>query len=217
MTVHVFDAYGTLLDVAAPIRHLADRVGPKAEEINRLLRSKQLEYTWVRTLGGLPWRDFRALTADALDFALAAYGIGVDEAFKADFVALYDELDAFPDAVPALRALKRAGWRTAILSNGTRAMLDGAVTASGLDAHLDVVVSVDDVGKFKTAREVYQLGCDRLNASPAEVTFYSSNRWDVAAATAFGFSTVWVNRAGNPDEYSDLPPGRVVTSLAEIV
>jgi len=216
MSIHVFDAYGTLLDVAAPIRHLAARVGPKADEINRLLRQKQLEYTWVRTLGHFPWRDFRQLTRDALDFALASHGMSVDAAFKADFVALYDRLEAFPDAAAALGRLKDAGARTAILSNGTKAMLAGACTASGLDRVLDAVVSVDEVARFKTAPQVYALCCERLGCAAGDVTFYSSNRWDVAAARHAGFSTVWVNRAGAPEEYADLAPDRVVRGLAEI-
>jgi 2-haloacid dehalogenase len=216
MTVHVFDAYGTLLDVHAPLRHLAEAIGPRAEEVNRLLRTKQLEYTWVRTLGGFPWRDFRQLTADALDYALAAHGIEPAPGLKKRFVDLYDALDSFPDAVPALTRLKASGARLAILSNGTRAMLAGACRTAGLAPLLDAVISVDDVARFKTAPDVYAACAARLEVGPDSVAFYSSNRWDVAAATHFGFATTWVNRAGAPDEYRDLPPGRVVRNLADL-
>jgi 2-haloacid dehalogenase len=216
MSIHVFDAYGTLLDVHAPMKHLQARIGAHAEAVSRHLRAKQLEYTWVRTLGGFPWRDFRALTADALDHALAAHGITADAAFKADFVALYDRLDTFPDVPAALSRLKAQGARLAILSNGTRDMLAAACAAAGIASDLDAVVSVDAIERFKTAREVYALVTARFGAAPADIAFYSSNRWDVAAGTAFGFVTTWVNRAGAPDEYADLPPTRVVTSLAEV-
>lgn len=216
MSIHVFDAYGTLLDVHAPLKHLKDRIGAEAEAVSRHLRVKQLEYTWVRTLGGFAWRNFRALTADALDHALAAHGITVDDAFKADFIALYDRLDAFPDVPAALRRLKRQGARLAILSNGTRDMLAAACAAAGIASDLDAVISVDAIERFKTAREVYELATARFSAEPADIAFYSSNRWDVAAGTAFGFVTTWVNRAGAPDEYPELPPVRVVRSLAEI-
>jgi 2-haloacid dehalogenase len=216
MTVHVFDAYGTLLDVHAPLARLAERVGPAAEAVSKTMRAKQLEYTWVRTLGGFPWKDFRVLTEEALRFALAAHGIGRDEAVIADVLARYDALEAFPDAVDFVAARKGAGERTAILSNGSEAMLERATRASGLAPHLDAIVSADGPRKFKTAREIYDLCVERLGVAPAEVTFYSSNRWDVAAATLFGFSTIWVNRSGQPDEYPDAPPRRVVSGLREI-
>jgi 2-haloacid dehalogenase len=52
---------------------------------------------------------------------------------------------------------------------------------------------------------------------PRRISFQSSNRWDIAGASRFGFDTVWVNRSGQPDEYGDLPPGRVVASLHELL
>jgi 2-haloacid dehalogenase len=217
VTVHVFDAYGTLLDVHAPLARLAERVGPAADAVSRTLRTKQLEYTWVRTLGGFPWKDFRVLTEEALRFALAAHGLPADEALIADVLARYDALDAFPDAVPFLAALRARGERTAILSNGSGAMLAAATRASGLAAHLSEVISVDPLRRFKTAPEVYALCRERLSAAPGEIVFYSSNRWDVAAASLFGFRPTWVNRAGQPDEYPDAPPARVVASLAALM
>jgi len=48
---------------------------------------------------------------------------------------------------------------------------------------------------------------------PDAVSFQSSNRWDVAGATRFGFRTVWINRTGQPDEYQDLKPGLILPSL----
>jgi 2-haloacid dehalogenase len=214
MPVHVFDAYGTLLDVHAPLARLAERVGLAAEAVSATLRVKQLEYTWVRTLGGFPWKDFRALTEEALRHALLVHGVAHDEALITDVLARYDALDAFPDALPFLARLRARGERTAILSNGTEAMLRTACAASGLERHLTAIVSVDSLRRFKTAPEVYAACLHRLGVGAADVSFYSSNRWDVAAATLFGFSTTWVNRSGRPDEYLDAPPARVVASLA---
>lgn len=216
MPVHVFDAYGTLLDVHAPLARLAERIGPGAEAVSATWRAKQLEYTWVRTLGGFPWKDFRVLTEEALRYALASHGIAHDEALITDVLARYDALDAFPDALPFLARLRSRGERTAILSNGTDMMLATACAASGLAAHLSAIISVDPLRRFKTAREVYAACLDRLGVASADVSFYSSNRWDVAAATLFGFSTTWVNRSHRPDEYLDAPPARIVASLAAI-
>src|SRR5262245_21533626 len=130
--IHVFDAYGTLLDVTAALRHVRERIGPKTDAVAALMRQKQLEYTWIRTLGHLPWRDFRALTAEALDYALAAHEVDASAALRAEVLALYDRLDPFPEVPEALRRLAAGGARLGVLSNGTQAMLDSAFGAAGL-------------------------------------------------------------------------------------
>ena len=86
-------------------------------------------------------------------------------------------------------------------------MLADAVGAAGLEGVFEAVISIRDAGVFKPAARVYQLVHDRLGGNPADVPFMSSNRWDVAGAQVFGFETLWVNRAGLPDEYPDMPAG----------
>jgi 2-haloacid dehalogenase len=125
----------------------------------------------------------------------------------------YRSLDAYPEVASTLEALRAAGLRTAIFSNGDPAMLDAAVRASGLHPHLDAVLSVEPAGIFKTSPRAYDLVPERLGVGAAGTVFVSSNRWDVAGAAAYGFTPVWVNRAGLPDEYPDLAPARVIGSL----
>ena len=215
LPVYVFDAYGTLFDVHAAVARHAGEIGPQAARLSELWRAKQLEYTWVRSLTGAPWRDFRALTAEALDYAGDVTG-GIAPELRAKLLAAYDELDAYPDAKPALQALKAQGARLAILSNGSADMLAGAVRAAGLDGLFDAVLSVDARQVFKTAPVIYALATERFGAAPAGISFQSSNRWDIAGAARFGFRTVWVNRGGLPDEYPDLPPARTVRGLDEL-
>jgi 2-haloacid dehalogenase len=95
-------------------------------------------------------------------------------------------------------------------------MLGSAVEASGLGDLLDALLSVDAVHAYKPRPEVYALVTQQFGLVPSEVVFVSSNRWDVMGAASFGFATIWVNRARVPDEYPDWPPGRVVSSLAEL-
>lgn len=210
-TVYAFDAYGTLFDVHAAVARHRGAVGPQAQAISDLWRAKQLEYTWVRTMTGA-YRDFHAVTAEALDHAAARFG-GISEKTRAELLAAYEKLDAYPDVKPCLTALKARGIRTAILSNGTPGMLAAAVQAAGIGDFLDAVLSVDPLGFYKTRPEVYALVGSRFGVAPGEVSFQSSNRWDVAAGTRFGFRTVWINRSGAPDEYNDMPPQHVLPSL----
>jgi 2-haloacid dehalogenase len=207
----IFDAYGTLFDVHAAIaRHRAE-AGPDGDRMSEIWRTKQLEYTWTLTLAG-HYTDFWTLTARALDYALARVP-SVPKALKPRLLDAYFTLDAFPDAREVLRALKRKGRKTGILSNGSPNMLKGAVEAAGIGGDLDAVLSVDSLNVFKPRPEVYGLVTGYFKCPPADVTFISSNRWDVMAGVSVGFRTFWINRAKMPDEYLDFSPARVLSDL----
>ncbi|MEL7012797.1 MAG: HAD-IA family hydrolase, partial [Pseudomonadota bacterium] len=120
-------------------------------------------------------------------------------------------------AVPAmLEALKASGKNTAILSNGSPDMLDGAVSSAGIRPVLDDMLSVESVGVFKPASVVYDLVGKRFGCAKDEVLFVSSNGWDAAAAAGYGFRTVWVNRAGEPMDRLPAKPDSMLSDLTSI-
>lgn len=207
----VFDAYGTLFDVAAPTAAL---LGEHAEAVGQLWRRKQLEYSWLRSLMGRH-ADFAQVTAEALDYALEANNIQ-DPALTERLLAAYRTLPAYGDAKPALAAIAASGRKLAILSNGSPAMLAPMVAASGLASLLPIVLSVEAVGIFKPHRNVYALACDRLSSQPPEIAFVSANGWDAAGATTFGFTVAWLNRRGEPPERLPGRPAARIASLAEL-
>lgn len=215
----VFDAYGTLFDVAAAARILAEQPGQTelAEVWPKLAadwRAKQLQYTWLRAISGhhIPFWD---VTKDGLDWAMEASGLE-DPELRETLLALYWELPAYREVPEMLATLKARGFTTAILSNGSPDMLDGAVDFAGVRGWLDAVLSVEDVGIFKPAREVYDLVGQRLGTAADEVLFVSSNGWDAAGASAYGFHTVWVNRAGEPMDRLFAEPQHVLDDLSGI-
>ncbi|GGG25373.1 haloacid dehalogenase [Caldovatus sediminis] len=197
----IFDAYGTLLDVQAPVARHAARFGPRWREVAAAWRQKQLEYTWVRSLTGPQHHeDFFLCTRDALDYVLARHGIA-DPALREDLLRAYRRPDAFPEARATLEALRAAGVPAAILSNGTPGMLAEACEAAGIAGLLDAVLSVEEVGVFKPDPRVYRLAARHFGEAPEAMAFVSANAWDAQAALANGFGAVRVNRAGEPDEY----------------
>ena len=213
-SIFVFDAYGTLFDVHAAIgRHRAE-AGPEADRMSEIWRTKQLEYSWTLTLAG-HYTEFWVLTERALDYAMARCP-SVPKSLKRSLLDSYFKLDAFPDARAALKSLKAAGHQTGILSNGSPAMLQGAVDNAGIGGDLDGVLSVDVLKMFKPRPEVYALVTDHYKCAPRDVTFVSSNRWDVMASVSVGFRGVWVNRARMPDEYADFAPERIVDDLGSL-
>lgn len=212
---YVFDAYGTLFDVHAAARHLADEIGPRATELSEIWRLKQLEYTWIRGTTGT-YKPFHDVTADGLDYAIASIG-GVTDGLRERLLDLYMKLDAYSEVPEMLSGLKAAGKKTAILSNGSPKMLDAAVSSSGIGDVLDAVISVEDIQIYKPNFKVYKLVEKHLGVGGTAVSFQSSNRWDAAAAKAFGFRAVWCNRAGKPSEYDDMAPDLVVDNLMPLL
>jgi len=215
MAVFVFDAYGTLFDVHAAIGRFRAEAGSDADRMSDIWRTKQLEYSWTLTMLGR-YADFWTLTERALDYALARVP-SVNKALRPKLLDAYFKLDAFPDARAALRALRSKGHKTGILSNGSPNMLSGAVDAAGIRGDLDGVLSVDVLKMFKPRPEVYALVTDHFKCTPSDVTFVSSNRWDVAAAAAVGFNNVWINRSKMPDEYPDLAAKKTLNDLNELI
>jgi 2-haloacid dehalogenase len=210
----VFDAYGTLFDVHSAVARHAAAIGPGAAELSRNWRLKQLEYSWIRSLMGRH-ADFWSVTGEALDVVLRGAGIA-DPALRERLMQAYLRLDAYPEVTDMLRRLKAAEMRTAILSNGTPAMLDEAVRSAGLDGLIDETLSIEAVGIYKPDARVYQLAVDRLGVPAEAISFQSSNAWDAAGAAAFGFRVVWVNRTGQPAEFPWVPARREVKTLAEL-
>lgn len=208
---YVFDAYGTLFDVHAAVRRHAGDVGPNYQLFSEVWRAKQLEYSWTRALMGA-YEDFWQLTEQALDFTFQRIP-GVDPALRGKLLEAYWKLDCYPEVPAVLRGLKARGARVAILSNGSPAMLRSAVANAALDTVIDDIFSVDALRTYKTAPAVYDMVTTSYRLYPSAVSFQSSNRWDVAGATKFGFRTVWINRAGMPDEYPDLGPSLILPTL----
>jgi 2-haloacid dehalogenase len=199
MRAVVFDAYGTLLDIHSAVARHAPRLGERAGAVSALWRQRQLEYSWILSATG-DYEAFDALTARALDHALATHGVA-DAALRDDLLAAYRRLDAHPDAASCLAALRETGKATAILSNGEPAMLAEAVASAGLAELLDDVLSIHPLRRYKPHAEVYRLATARFGCAPAEIGFVSANAWDAYGAQRFGFRVFWANRTGAPAEY----------------
>jgi 2-haloacid dehalogenase len=200
----VFDAYGTLYDVQSVSRVIDAAFPARSEYITQVWRLKQLEYSWLRSLMGR-YEDFLTVTRESLDYTLGTLGLSADEALMARLINAYDNLSPYPEAKEALAALK--DYRLAILSNGSPGMLDALVRNSGLDGYLEAVISVDAKKVFKPDPRAYELIQERLNVRPEAVVFVSSNGFDVAGASSFGFKVVRIERVTQASLRTELTSG----------
>jgi 2-haloacid dehalogenase len=211
----VFDAYGTLFNIATPVATLAASIGEKSNDLVALWRRKQLEYTWLRSLMGVH-ADFWTVTRDALDYSLEALSIS-EQGLADELMTLYLKLEPYDDAKAALQAVKAKGKRTAILSNGSPSMLDSMVRHAGFETLLDEVLSVEEVGVYKPSRRVYRLAMQKFHITDApSVCFVSANTWDAQGAAQFGFQVARVARTPTPDDRLPGKPKAVIASLTEL-
>ena len=189
----VFDLYGTLYDVYSVAR-LCDDVYPGAgDQLSRLWRQKQLEYTWLRSLMGL-YTGFEKVTGDALRHSCAHLDLPLDGFTQQRLGDAYLRLSPFPDTPVALRRLKSTGFQLGILSNGSRYSIDQVVSNSGMTWAFDQLLSVEEVQVFKPDKRVYALAEKRMGCAREELLFVSSNAWDASGAAHFGFPVCWINR-----------------------
>jgi 2-haloacid dehalogenase len=213
----VFDAYGTLFDVHSVAR-LADELFPgKGAALSAAWRTKQLEYTWLRSLMQR-YEDFNRVTLASLAWAMESLGIAPEEHADATrrLIDEYRRLAPFPEVPAALEALSQR-CPLAILSNGHPEMLDAVVDHNGLrDRFRGGVLSVHAAKVFKPAPQVYAIAEEALGVPRTMMGFVSSNGWDAAGAKTFGFRVFWINRSGAPVERLGVRPDAVIESLAEL-
>jgi len=219
----IFDAYGTLFDVHS-VAAAAEQLFPgNGQALSQLWRQKQIEYTQLRTLAdpsGGHYLPFWDITVDALRHAAARLGIGqaLTHAAEKRLMDQYACLSAFPDTLPSLKELRESfSLPLAILSNGNPPMLDIAVKSAHMSGLFDHVLSVDSVRAYKPAAAAYELGTRAFGTAARDIVFVSSNGWDVAGATWFGYTTFWLNRAGLPVEELGIAPRGVGRDMSELV
>ena len=210
----VFDAYGTLFDVHS-VQARCEQYWPgKGALLSQAWRSKQLEYTWQRSLMGR-YLPFSAVTRESLEYACASLGLVAGPEEKESLMNEYLNLAPFPEVPAALGRLR--GRKLAILTNGSPDMIDPLVKNRGMEKTFDAVLSVDEVKVYKPATAVYELAVQRLRVPREQIGFVSSNCWDALGAKSFGFSVYWINRAKAPIDRLGVQPDRIVGGLDEVL
>lgn len=210
----VFDAYGTLFDVHSAVAQYRAELGDKADPVSALWRSKQLEYTWLRSLMGR-YADFWQVTGAALDYALASFDINNNQ-LRDNLLNAYLALDCYPEVPSVLQTLQEAGLRLIVLSNGSPKMLKAVAHSAGIDSLLEANLSVDSIKIYKPDPRVYRMAVEYLQLRPEQISFQSSNSWDTVGAASFGFKVAWINRFNQRREQLPNQPQAELKTLSEL-
>jgi 2-haloacid dehalogenase len=210
-----FDAF-PILD-PRPVFALVEQLFPgHGTALSNAWRTRQFEYTWLRTVSQR-YADFWQVTEDALVFAANMLKLDLSRDKRTQLMEAYLELKAWPDVLPALRALKEAGLQLAFLSNFTPRMLEAAIKRAGLEGLFEHILSTDQVKTYKPDPRAYQMGLEALRLNREEIVFVAFAGWDAAGAKWFGYPTFWVNRLNLPAEELGVAPDATGGNLADLV
>jgi 2-haloacid dehalogenase len=210
-----FDAF-PILD-PRPVVALAERLFPgRGSALGEAWRTRQFQYQWLRALSSR-YASFWQATEDSLEFAAEQLQLELTPEKRARLMNAHLELQAWPDAAGALRALQQSGMRLAILSNATPNILAAGVARSGLGDVFEHVLSTDTIRTFKPDPRAYRLGAEAFQLPPQAILFVAFAGWDAAGAKWFGFPTYWVNRANLPPERLGVQPDGTGKNLADLV
>lgn len=212
----LFDAYGTLFDVHSVALMAEQLFAGQGQALSRRWRDKQIEYSRLCSMSG-QYQPFWELTRAALRHACLSLRLTLTAAGEERLMNEYRHLSAFPENREVLQQLQARGIRAGILSNGDPGMLQVAVQSAGLAPWLDPVLSVHETRRYKTDPAAYALGPAALGLPAREILFVSSNAWDALGATWYGYTTLWVNRQGQPREQLGPPPHHEASSLRGVL
>jgi 2-haloacid dehalogenase len=201
-----FDAFAVFdpRPIAARVEHYFPGRGA---EFTGAWRTRQFEYTWLRTLTN-SYIDFWTVTEAALVFTTKLLDLKLTHQGRQDLMAAFLELRPWPDAPAALEALRRRGIRLVLLSNFTPRMLHNAVSNAGLERLFEPHLSTDRVRAYKPDPRAYGMALKALGLRREAILFAAFAGWDAAGAKAFGFPTFWLNRMASPlEELGSAPDG----------
>ncbi|SDK21305.1 2-haloacid dehalogenase [Actinopolyspora mzabensis] len=194
-SVVVFDVNETLSDMT-----------PIAERFTEIGAPEHLAKTWFAVLADGALRTL--LNEVQLDRDLDAAVEHVLSGFM--------DLPVHPDVPDGARALRAAGFRLVTLSNGSTRVAERLLTRAGIRQAFEVLLSVEDAGSWKPARDAYEYAARTCGTDPAEMLLVAVHPWDIDGAARAGMSTAWLNRGGTPYPGHFTRPEHTAPTLNEL-
>lgn len=210
----LFDSYGTIVDVSAVQRALAEHVEDPAS-VSKIWRERSLLYAMVGNAIE-EHRTFYEMNRRALQYALETSDVDLEERTREAILETYHELDVYDDVREGMERLREAGYDLYVLSNGTPEMLDSMVEHAEIGSPLEDTISAEEVGVFKPEAEIYEHGADRADTPVENVAFVSGGWWDVPGAIHAGMQGVWINRQDTIWGPYDLEPDLTIQRVHEL-
>lgn len=212
--VVVFDAFA-VFDPRSVFAAVESHFPGRGSELSATWRTKQFEYCWLRTLEQ-SYVDFWQVTEEALAFAARAAGLELRAETRQKLMSTYLQLEPWPDAIAALKAMREAGLRLGYVSNFTPNMMEANTRRAGAINLFEHRLSTDLVKAFKPDPRAYRMAEQWFEVPRESIVFVAFAGWDAVGAKTYGLKTFWVNRVNAPSEELGLAPDAVGGSLREL-
>jgi 2-haloacid dehalogenase len=188
----------TLFDPRTVERRTATVIADDPAGFAAAWKTRLFEHCWLRALAGA-YVAFDRLVADTLAATARIRKVQLTDAARDHLASVFSELDPWPDAGDALRALRERGLRLAPLANFSPRMIHALLASAKLDALFDQQISTDEARTYKPDPRAYALAERRFGLPRTSIAFAAFGGWDAWGANAFGLRTFWVDRLGGID------------------
>ena len=162
------------------------------------------------------YEDFSTLAEQALDMVAAAKEVVMNNEDKRAILERMLSLPTHPEVPAALEGLHAAGFRLAAFTNSSHKAAETQLTNASIRNLFERVLSVDAVGRFKPAPEVYAYAGSELKAAPGEMLLIAAHPWDVQGAMRAGLRGAFIKRFGKAWFSKSLKPEFTAANLAEL-
>ncbi len=167
--------------------------------------------------------DIRSARREVVEMALNTLGVE-DRELVNDLADRYsdrhDELiHPYPNTLPTLDALKAAGVRLALITNGSSKGQRAKLTRFGLTDYFEHILIDQELGFGKPDVRVYEHALSLLKLTSRHVWMVGDNLvWDVYPPMTLGIHAVWHDwrRTGLPED-AKIRPDRIITDIGDLI
>lgn len=162
------------------------------------------------------YSPFRDVAAAGLERLLGGEAVRANSTQIDSILSGFAQLDAHPDAAPAMEFLQDAGVRIVTLTNGSASVTGRLLERGGLRDRVERTISVDEVKRWKPNQEIYLHCAHLVGVEPHRLALIAAHPWDIHGARRAGLMTGYVGRDGKPFPSIMDPPHVTGATLVEV-
>ncbi|ODN43132.1 HAD-IA family hydrolase [Piscirickettsia litoralis] len=111
----------------------------------------------------------------------------------ASMMNAWDKLTPLPGTIGALKKLQQAGYKLAILSNGSRQRIQDVINNEGYQGIFSYIISSSSVNRFKPDPKIYAEVMEKTHLNKDQILHVAGAGFDAIGSRAFGYLTAWNN------------------------
>lgn len=167
--------------------------------------------------------NLRSARREVVGIALASLGVE-DERIARDLADRYNDrhdelIHPYPNTLPTLDALRGAGVRLSLITNGSSRGQRAKLTRFGLTHYFEHILIDQELGFGKPDVRVYEHALSLMGLESRDAWMVGDNLvWDIEPPRRLGIRAVWHDwrRAGLPPD-ARIIPDRIITDIGDLL